>query len=276
MSELIDTPTVPEPGRDAAYWAKPVDGLRVGDISPEATNLNVEGKQLSGPLAGFGQMWQKTYRIRLPGANVTPEQVIKLWKENFATFWPEGNRYFGGVGMEPGQVAVLNLAGPGGLNAPGGGPLISTGIMVIYADDESFSFMTPQGHMFAGMITFSAEQETNPASGAEQAANAASGAEQAAMTICVQVQALVRASDPIYEIGFRLGLLKQEDIFWKQTLTALADFFGVQGEEPDLKIVLVDPKVQWAQAKNVWHNSAVRTGLYILAAPVRWLRRQMA
>ena len=29
--------------------------------------------------------------------------------------------------------------------------------MVIYADDESFSFMTPQGHMFAGMITFSAD-----------------------------------------------------------------------------------------------------------------------
>jgi len=266
MSELIDTPTVQEPGRDAANWARPVDGLRVGDISPEATNLNVEGKQLSGPLVGFGQMWQKTYRIRLRGAEVTPEQVIKLWKENFGAFWPKGNRYFGGVGMEPGQVAVLNLAGPGGLNAPGGGPLISTGIMVIYADDESFSFMTPQGHMFAGMITFSAEQE----------ANLASVAEQPEMTTCVQVQALVRASDPIYEIGFRLGLLKQEDIFWKQTLTALADFFGVQGEEPDLKIVLVDPKVQWAQAKNVWHNSAVRTGLYVMAAPVRWLRRQIS
>ncbi|MFZ1462646.1 MAG: hypothetical protein WAV60_01220, partial [Anaerolineae bacterium] len=72
-----------------------------------------------------------------------------------------------------------------------------------------------------------------------------------------------------------LGLLKEEDIFWKYTLTALADFFGVHGEEPDLKIVLVDPKVQWTQAKNVWHNSAVRTGLYTLAAPVRWIRRQM-
>jgi hypothetical protein len=43
-------------------------------------------------------------------------------------------------------VAVLNLSAPGGL------PL-STGVLVIYADDSSFSFMTPQGHMFAGMIT---------------------------------------------------------------------------------------------------------------------------
>ncbi|MBK6433999.1 hypothetical protein [Candidatus Amarolinea dominans] len=84
--------------------------------------------------------------------------------------------------------------------------------------------MTPQGHMFAGMITFSAERETNPDSEAEQTA----------LTTCAQVQALVRASDPLYEIGFRLGLLKEEDIFWKYTLTALADFFGVHGEEPDL------------------------------------------
>ena len=60
------------------------------------------------------------------------------------------------------------MAGPGGMTAPGGGPLISTGVMVIFADDESFSFMTPQGHMFAGMITFSAERDTNPGSGADK------------------------------------------------------------------------------------------------------------
>jgi hypothetical protein len=126
--------------------------------------------------------------------------------------------------------------------------------MVIYADDESFSFMTPQGHMFGGMITFSAERDAG--------------------ITCAQVQALVRAGDPIYEIAFRLGLLKEEDHFWLQTLISLADFFGVHGEKPDLKIVLVDPKVQWAQAKNVWHNSAVRTGLHILTTPVRWLGRR--
>ena len=156
---IPDQPTSQQPSRDATYWAKPVDGLKVGDISSEATNLNVEGRHLSGPMTGFGQMWQKTYRIRLTGADVTPEQVIKGWKENFPKFWPEGNHFYGDPGIVPGQVAVLNLAGPGGLTAPGGGPLISTGIMVIYADDESFSFMTPQGHMFAGMITFSAETE---------------------------------------------------------------------------------------------------------------------
>ena len=51
--------------------------------------------------------------------------------------------------MKPGEVALLNLAVPGGMT-------LSTGVRVIYADEESFSFMTPEGHMFAGMITFSA------------------------------------------------------------------------------------------------------------------------
>ena len=35
---------------------------------------------------------------------------------------------------------------------------LSTGVMVLYADDESFTLMTPQGHMFAGWITFSATE----------------------------------------------------------------------------------------------------------------------
>ena len=262
----MTTPSSSPPSRDAGNWARPVDKLSTANVQAGGLQINVAGKHLTGPIRGFGQMWQKTYWVRFNGSTAAPVEIVKVWKAEFPNFWPKGNRFYGPLtGIKPGEVAVLNLAGPGGVTAPGDTPMIATGIMVIYADDESFSFMTPQGHMFAGMITFSAERETNPVDGTEQTE----------LTTCAQVQALVRASDPIYEIGFRLGLLKQEDIFWKQTLTALADFFGVHGEEPDLKIVLVDPKVQWAQAKNVWHNSAVRTGLYILATPVRWLRTQL-
>jgi hypothetical protein len=251
---MPDPPTSQQPSRDATYWAKPVDGLRVGDISSEATNLNVEGRHLSSPVTGFGQMWQKTYWIRLTGADVTPEQVIKHWKANFPEFWPEGNRFYGDPGIVPGQVAVLNLAGPGGLTAPGGGPLISTGIMVIYADDESFSFMTPQGHMFAGMITFSAETEDG--------------------VTFAQVQALIRASDPIYELGCRLGVVhRNEDAFWHGTLTNLAASFHVHGQTVSQQTTLVDPKMQLGQAGNIWHNAAIRTGLYVAATPVRWARK---
>jgi hypothetical protein len=43
--------------------------------------------------------------------------------------------------------------------------------------------------------------------------------------------------------------------------------------EAKLTKVLVDPSVQWSQAKNIWNNAAIRTVLYLLGAPWRWLRR---
>ena len=51
--------------RDTDSWAKPVNKLTTPDMPTGAVNLNVAGRQLSGPLMGFGQMWQKTYRIPL-------------------------------------------------------------------------------------------------------------------------------------------------------------------------------------------------------------------
>jgi hypothetical protein len=226
-----------------------VSGLPAGAI-----NLNVEGRHVAGALQGFGQMWQKTYWVRLSGAPVTPSQVVQVWKQNFPEFWPKGNRFYGPVsGLEPGQVAVLNLAGPGGITAPGGQPLISTGVIVIYSDDESFTFMTPEGHMFAGWITFSAIEEEG--------------------STVAQAQVLIRASDPLYEMALRLGFgHKSEDDFWQHTLKGVAAHFGVDGQVQQ-RTTLVDPKVQWSQATNIWHNAAVRTVFYTLAAPLRWAQR---
>jgi hypothetical protein len=39
---------------------------------------------------------------------------------------------------------------------------------------------------------------------------------------------------------------------------------------------LVDPRGQWSEAKNVWQNAEVRTILYKMAAPLRWVRRLVA
>ncbi len=50
-----------EAARDPqATWAKPVDRLAMGEVPNEAINRNVSGRRLSGPLQGFGQLWQKT------------------------------------------------------------------------------------------------------------------------------------------------------------------------------------------------------------------------
>ncbi|HJW89267.1 MAG TPA: hypothetical protein VJ436_01360 [Anaerolineales bacterium] len=232
-------------------WASPVGKLRVTNLPAGALNLNVEGREIMGPLQGFGQLWQKTYWIRLSGSQATAAEVIRTWKTNFPKYWPAGNRFYGPIGpITPGDVAVLNLTGPGGRKAPGGMPLISTGVLVIYADDESFAFMTPEGHMFAAMITFSAFAQDE-------------------VTVA-QIQALVRANDPLYELAFRLGFgHKAEDQFWQQTLQSLAADFGVKGIAQQ-KVTLVDPRVQWAYTKNIWKNAAIRTAIYM---PVRLVKK---
>ena len=234
--------------RDAAYWAEQTKTFKVSNAPSGALNLNVEGRQALSPLQGFGQMWQKTYRIRLEGANVQPTEVIKTWKDNFPMFWPKGNRFNAPLtGIAPGEVALLNLSMPIGMR-------LSTGVMVLYADDESFTLMTPQGHMFAGWITFSSYEDDG-------------------CTIA-QSQVLIRANDPMYEIGFRLGGYAKEDRFWQDTLKSLAEYFGVKAPVQTLK-VCVDPKLQWSQAKNIWHNSAIRTTLYTVSTPVRWVGQSL-
>jgi hypothetical protein len=135
--------------------------------------------------------------------------------------------------------------------APGGRGLVSTGILVIYSDEESFSFMTPEGHIFAGMITFSAYEEEDSA--------------------WAQIQALIRANDPLYELGARVGLIhKMEDEHWHSVLKNLALRFGVQGTVAQSN-VLVDPRLVWNQSGNIRHNAAIHTGIYLALTPFRWL-----
>jgi hypothetical protein len=240
MSELQTTSTREQRGR----WAKPVDRLDVPDLSREAINLNVRGRRATSPVKGFGQLWKRTYTIQLVNSAATPTKVIQVWREQFADFWPPGSRYYGiEKPIDAGDVAVLNLAGPAGTK-------IATGIVVIYADEESFCFASVEGHMFGGMITFSAHQEDG-------------------VTVA-QVRALLRASDPFFELIVRSGLgTKAEDEFWHGTLTNLAAHFGVTGQPVRQRVVLLDPGLQWAEAKNIWHNAAIRTALYM---PIHWLR----
>jgi hypothetical protein len=232
--------------RDAAFWAKNVTTLKLGEVPAEAVNLNVTGRRVVGPVQGFGKMWQKTMRVELRGAEVTPAQVISTWKAEFQRFWPERNWFYAPLaGIAPGEVALLNLGLPGRMK-------LSTGVLVLYADDESFTLMTPEGHMLAGWITFSAEARDG-------------------VTV-VQIQALERTNDPLYELGYALGGNRLNSRFWVQTAENLARHFGV---DPDVEsqVVCVDRRRQWRKAGNLRHNAAVRTFVWTLGAPVRWLRR---
>lgn len=208
-------PDIERRPRDAAFWARSGNALRPSGVPEEAAPQNVEGRRAMGPLQGFGKLWQRTYKVRLVDAPVTPTEVVKVWKEDFPRFWERGHRiYAPATGLSAGDVVLTTDALPGGVR-------ISTGILVLYADDASLTFMTPEGHPFAGWITFSALAEDG--------------------VTAAQVQLLVRASDPVYEIGMRLGLDRIEDKIWQQTLASLAAHFGAQGWV-ETTSVCVDPR----------------------------------
>lgn len=227
----------PGPGaRDAAFWAKSRDVLRVSDVPAGAVNLNVEGRRVIGALQGFGQLWQKTYTVRLAGVDVTPREVVEIWKREFPNFHPPESRFYPSLdGVTPGEVMLINASVKG---MP-----VYTGVMILYADDESFTVMTAEGLPEAGWNTFSAYDEDG--------------------TTVLQIQSLARASDPIYEVGFHLMGSTEQERIWKHVLTSLAARFGVR-DAVTLKKECVDNKLQWHRVGNIWHNASLRSLLFTL------------
>ena len=244
--------TVPPaaPRSDADAWARPIARLRVDAAAAGSLPATVEGRRLAGPLQGFGQMWQKTFRVRLAGAGpeVTPQSVIAAWKQHFPEFWPSGNTFYAPLaGIRPGEVGLLSVktAGPVRLH---------TGVMVTYADDESFTLMTPEGHMLAGWITFSAFRDRDG-------------------VVMAQSQALERTSDPLFELGYALRIgHRANNRFWEQTLEAVARHHGVDAR-CETTVLCVDRRRQWRYAGNVRHSVAFRSALHAATTPLRWLRR---
>lgn len=216
--------------RDVENWAKPIESFHVENAVEGAFKGNVEGRKPTGPLQGFGQLWQKSYQVRIPGPS--PEQVITTWKEHFGDFWYPSNKFYApAAGIAPGEIALIS---------GGRGPTrVTTGVRVIYADERSWSYMTPEGHPWAAIITFSAHE----------------GEDQQSIA---RIHLLVRANDPLYEASFRIYTSRLEDKIWTHTLTQLAAHFG-STESVSITADLVDKRRQWNQFGNIWRNSAVRT-----------------
>jgi hypothetical protein len=228
--------------RDAAHWAKTVSRLTVTDVPAGAVKPQRVRQAARQPDPGLREDVAEDLPGALPRERVSAVELIATWKQHFPEFWPLGNHFYAPLtGIAPGDVALLNLGLPGKMT-------LSTGVMVLYADEESFTLMTPQGHMFAGWITFSATETDDET--------------------LAQAQVLMRASDPIFELGLTLGGHHQEDKFWGQTLQAVAAHFGVAADV-DTQVVCVDKKRQWSRWTNVWHSAAIRSTVYWLAAPLR-------
>lgn len=201
---------------DTQGWAK-----HSGEIHGAAKHL--EGRKLTGPQQGFGPLWQKTYTVEIP--DKAPAEVIAEWKAHYGEFWPSHSKFNAPLaGIKPGEVGTITTV-----------QTLSTGIMVMYADDTSFAFMTPEGHPFAGWITFSATGDDDWS--------------------IAQVQLLIRPNDPIWDLGFVFGMGKGEDVMWRGVLRKLARHLGSDAE-PKQDLVKVDNKRIWANASN-WKKNAL-------------------
>jgi hypothetical protein len=244
--------TTPDPRapRDQESWARPVD--RLTTTAKSSGQDTVTGKRVAGPVQGFGQMWQKTFAIRVPADDHSPEDVIAHWKDKFPTFWPKGSTFYAPLaGISPGEVALLEVP-----PLPGSPVKMSTGVMVIYADRESFTFMTPEGHALSAWITFSSHRDDEDT--------------------VVQVQALERTSDPLIELTYMFGANRANDRFWERTLENLARSLGVETPLVSAQKLCVDRRRQWRYAGNVRHSAAVNMAVGTVTAPVRWARRRRA
>jgi hypothetical protein len=246
LTEEPPTPTQNPVSRDAANWAKPVDRLSAENVRGGTVD-SVTGKRATGPLQGFGQLWQKTLRVPLEGSSMSPEQVIAAWKAQFATFWPKTGQFYAPLaGILPGEVALLDVA-----PVPGSPIKMSTGIMVLYADDESFTFMTPEGHALSAWITFSAYRDGD-------------------VTVA-QVQALERTSDPLDELMHVLGANRMVTAFWRETLTNVGRAMGATDPAVVVEVVCIDKRRQWRHAGNIRNSATLRTMRHTLTAPARWI-----
>jgi hypothetical protein len=247
LTEKTPPPTPEAPTtRDGAHWAKPVDRLSAEGVAGAKVD-SVTGKRVASPLQGFGQLWQKTFRAPLEGSSMSPQEVIVVWKERFATFWPRAGRFYAPLaGIVPGEVALLDIK-----PMPGSPVRLSTGVMVIYADEESFTFISPEGHMFSGWITFSAYRDGD-------------------VTVA-QVQALERTSDPFDELGLMFGGSRMNNHFWQDTLRNVGRAMGATEPAVVTEVVCIDKRRQWRQATNIRNSATLRAMSHTLTAPVRWI-----
>jgi pyruvate/2-oxoglutarate dehydrogenase complex dihydrolipoamide dehydrogenase (E3) component/anti-anti-sigma regulatory factor len=225
---------------NVSNWAKPVSELLVPPMPQEARNLNVNGRRAVGPVNGFGPLWQKVFCLVIPQSPATPETAIAMLKENFPRYQPSFNRFYASQrGISAGEIVLIDSSTPGGP--------VSTGVMVLYSDERSFTFNTPQGHPECGFVSFSSQEQEGG--------------------IVVQIVGLARAGDPLYETAFRFLGSKIQTRIWKHVLTSLALDLGVQ---PMISAhqECIDRTIRWREMKNFYYNAQLRT---LVHEPKRWL-----
>jgi anti-anti-sigma factor len=212
-------------------WSPNIFWLHVKEKPEGSMNKNVDKRRVIGPLQGFGQMWEKTYLLKIEKPDLQPYDVMDVMKQHFPEFQPSQNAFYPSKkGITPGEIVLIDSKTPGGI--------VSTGVLVLYADELSFSLITPQGHPASGWVTFLARKYPG-------------GVE-------MQIQGLERASDPFFELAYRVAGSKLQETIWKHVLSSLASHLGIRADVTVVKNCLASD-FQWARIKNLWFNSQIRS-----------------
>ena len=230
LQQLQETTT--DRGRqDDKSWAPNIERLRIIEKPEGAMNKNVDGRRVLGPLQGFGPMWQKTYLLSINKPELKPHDIISIMKQHFPEFQPPQNKFYpSSRGIEAGEIVLIDSSTPGGI--------MSTGLLVLYADDLSFTLMTPQGHPESGWVTFNARNREG--------------------AIEMQIQGLASASDPFYELAFRMAGSKFQETIWKHVLSSLASYLGVE-DDVQMTKTCISNELRWMKTGNLWYNAQIRS-----------------
>ena len=227
--------------QDIFGWAKNITRLKVTEKPEGAMNKNVNNRRVIGPLQGFGPLWEKQYLLNVNTTTAKPSEIITVLKQHFPEFQPPINRFYPlKQGITPGAIVLIDSRTPGGI--------VSTGVLVLYADDTSFSLMTPQGHPEAGWVTFTAKQKKQ--------------------SVEVKIRGVASASDPFYEMAFRVAGSKLQERIWTHVLSSLASHLEVEDNVKKEKNV-IDSKLNWSNAVNLWYNAQIRSLPYNITHLVR-------
>ncbi len=214
-----------------AGWAPYIDKIEVTEKPEGALAKNMDNRRVRSQLEGFGKLWQKTFWLMIDKPGLTPKDIITIFMKNFVVFQvPENFFYPTSKGLTPGALVFIDSVTPGGI--------VSTGIYVIYADETSFTYITPHGHPEAGWITFSAKEQDGK--------------------IRMQIQGIVRASDPFYELAYAIAGQAFQEKIWLNVLTSLAKKLEI---EDNGQMVKYKPADNWqlSKAGNIWYNAQLRS-----------------
>lgn len=196
-----------------------------------AYTKNLKNRTLLSPLQGFGPIWEKTYTLKCHKEGITPQESIEILKKNLPRFQPDNNDFYpSSKGIEAGEVLIINALTPGGL--------VSTGVVILYSDEKRFTFITPQGHPEAGWVSFMAHKKKDH--------------------LEIQIKGLASASDPFYELAFRLAGSQLQESIWKTVLSSMASYLKI---EPSITIekTCLKSSLQWSSTPNLWYNAQLRS-----------------